>query len=861
MSFFVKTDTSNKKSAIKLRYGTYSAVGVYLTYSTSQSSMLLRIENTQQVTTSNSVRIVPNQWYKVDLDFDWSGWRVDFWVDDVRIHTNWPLNTRQNTNQMSTLDIVNLENHTMWVDQIDIVNTEGIATAFDIAPSSVNMVNGVWEGQVQITNSSITGSTVVLRANVQSTNTYTAGDSSPFFVAAGCNPGQFASVDLGCQDCPVGSFGPRSNLSRCLPCPAGSYQDQLGTTSCLACPANTSSPQEAAISCSPCSQGLVSSPGSQFCTPCLSGSGGPPDCQVCGAGYSGDGYLCNLCPKNTYNSLSGQSNCTACPAGSTSPPGSMTLIQCSPCPRGTYFMGGTCQACPLGTYNSMTGQITCQNCPAGTFGNASGGINSAVCQMCPTGTWSNVTGVSSCMPCPTGTSSSTIGATTNLCSQCSFGKYANDTGTSDCLDCQPGSYAAIKGSALCAPCPMNTYSPFRRASTCYYCLEGSYSIPGSTFCRNCTRPTFFNKSSGECDMCSLSVPECVPQQPGNYQGESSTSDSTAGTVVGVIFGLGVPAAAGIGFFLGYRRYRSRRKMPPSSTIEMNVGNNSTYNTMPSTPKSRVEELLEVQKISCDISWGEITGISEATLLGSGAFGVVYRGSYRGRDVAVKKVKGDTIDESKLLEFVDEAQIMSKLSPHPNVVTLIGIVARPFCIVTELLSSGDLLAVVEDMPLTLSRKLSYMHDIARGMCHLADQGIIHRDLACRNILLDSENRAKVSDFGLSSIIDTSNAVYSKGDIGPLKWMAPEALSKKRYSEQSDVWSYGITCIEILNKGVVWDGMDSIQVVTAVVSNKEIPIIPSVSAEVAAVIRSCFAFEFEERPTFLTICNKWRQIRVE
>lgn len=99
-----------------------------------------------------------------------------------------------------------------------------------------------------------------------------------------------------------------------------------------------------------------------------------------------------------------------------------------------------------------------------------------------------------------------------------------------------------------------------------------------------------------------------------------------------------------------------------------------------------------------------------------------------------------------------------------------------------------------------------------MLHLASEGVIHRDLAARNVLLTEEKSAKVADFGLSKVLVEQDAIYSKGDVGPLKWMSPEAIRHKKYSEKSDVWSFGVTCIEILTRESPYPGMDAVQVIT-------------------------------------------------
>src|SRR5689334_2088344 len=111
--------------------------------------------------------------------------------------------------------------------------------------------------------------------------------------------------------------------------------------------------------------------------------------------------------------------------------------------------------------------------------------------------------------------------------------------------------------------------------------------------------------------------------------------------------------------------------------------------------------------------------------------------------------------------------MRTLPPHPNVLTLIGICPKPFCIITEFMEEGDLWNyLLDNKSIHIQQKLKWMLDICTGMGHLAKNQIVHRDLAARNCLLDSNLNVKISDFGLARIADTSNSIYSKSNVGPL-----------------------------------------------------------------------------------------------
>lgn len=215
-------------------------------------------------------------------------------------------------------------------------------------------------------------------------------------------------------------------------------------------------------------------------------------------------------------------------------------------------------------------------------------------------------------------------------------------------------------------------------------------------------------------------------------------------------------------------------------------------------------------------------------LGEGAFGKVYKGELTQPNgekifVAVKALKENASAKTQA-DFRREIELISDLK-HDNIVCILGVVLKeePLCMLFEYMAQGDLheflianaptdvnTGCTQTMSSTASTastslsQLQFLHismQICDGMEYLASHHYVHRDLAARNCLVGDQMTVKISDFGLSRDIYSSDyyRVQSKSLL-PVRWMPSESILYGKFTTESDVWSFGVVLWEIYSYGL-------------------------------------------------------------
>eukprot|EP00929_Paragymnodinium_shiwhaense_P029315 TRINITY_DN16823_c0_g1_i1.p1 TRINITY_DN16823_c0_g1~~TRINITY_DN16823_c0_g1_i1.p1 ORF type:complete len:417 (-),score=122.96 TRINITY_DN16823_c0_g1_i1:105-1355(-) len=253
-------------------------------------------------------------------------------------------------------------------------------------------------------------------------------------------------------------------------------------------------------------------------------------------------------------------------------------------------------------------------------------------------------------------------------------------------------------------------------------------------------------------------------------------------------------------------------------------------------------------------------------VGSGATADVYRAQLKGKTVAAKLFIGDFgwMDPKEKENIKREVKIMRAIE-HPRLVNLIGVSSkqRPFTLYIEFCGGGCLFLLLhdqEDISLSQLQGLKMAADTCEAMdfLHKLDPPIIHRDLKSMNLLMEAHVTGpsdpvsvKVSDFGMSRMMNGN--VFGKMTIGAgtCHWMAPEVLAGDDYNEKVDVYSFAMVLFEIICREIPFEyeepaGVRDLVIQGARPDLEAVP--PNCPKAMKQLMVQCWNQEREKRPSF-------------
>lgn len=258
---------------------------------------------------------------------------------------------------------------------------------------------------------------------------------------------------------------------------------------------------------------------------------------------------------------------------------------------------------------------------------------------------------------------------------------------------------------------------------------------------------------------------------------------------------------------------------------------------------------------------EDMNIKRNDLLGSGQFGSVFSGEYRGANCALKQV-------SDIDHYVKEGEVFSQVSSHPNICRFYGLWIDEnkdeVFIVMDLYKNGSLLQSFQgEVPVIFSfeEEIDICSQLCNGLHHLHREKVIHADLALRNTLVrieDGRRRVVLTDFGLSISTKKNDPVQEKPVAVAIRWASPELLETQKPSFNSDVWSLGIMFWELFNRGrTPYEHLENGEVVSGLFAKELTPDLTNIPFAAREIVKRHF-FDTNARITTKESMHAWKNL---
>jgi non-specific serine/threonine protein kinase len=208
-------------------------------------------------------------------------------------------------------------------------------------------------------------------------------------------------------------------------------------------------------------------------------------------------------------------------------------------------------------------------------------------------------------------------------------------------------------------------------------------------------------------------------------------------------------------------------------------------------------------------------------------GVIYKAQdiKLNRLVALKFLpRAVTADSEEKQRFIQEAQAASALN-HPSIITIYEIdeIDGEAFISMEYVDGGSLKNLLSESQVPLDRFLEIASAVTEGLSRAHQMGIIHRDIKSENILLTSDGRSKITDFGLAKLKGSGTITLAGKVLGTAAYMSPEQVQGEELDARSDIFSLGIVFYELLTGQLPFKGMHPMAIMYSIVNEE--PLTPS------------------------------------
>src|SRR4051794_4000993 len=235
-------------------------------------------------------------------------------------------------------------------------------------------------------------------------------------------------------------------------------------------------------------------------------------------------------------------------------------------------------------------------------------------------------------------------------------------------------------------------------------------------------------------------------------------------------------------------------------------------------------------------------------LGRGAMSSVWLADDQelGRRVAVKML-GPTADRQR---FEREARAAAAVS-HPNIAAVYDygeVDNRPY-MVLEHLPNGSLEDRLKNGPLPDDEAMRIATEIASGLAHAHERGLVHRDLKPANILFDGEGRAKIADFGIARMGNQGTLTDAGTVLGTASYISPEQATGLPAGPPSDVYSFGVILFRMLTGRLPFVSTNAMELVRMHRDDAPPPVSafrPDAPARLEALVAESLRKDPRERP---------------